>query len=90
MATTPDTIDALDRLLDPVGRCLTPEVARKIAELRADPDLQARIDELADKSTEGRLSEEERAQYETIVRAIDFIAVLQAKARDVLNRSEST
>ena len=87
MATTPDSIDALDRLLEPVGRCLTPEVARKIVELRADPELQAHIDELADKSTEGRLSEEERAQYETIVRAIDFIAVLQAKARAALNRS---
>lgn len=86
MATSPDTIDALDRLLEPVGRCFTPDVARKIVELRADPGLQARIDELADKSTEGRLSEEERSQYETIVRAIDFIAVLQAKARAVLNR----
>ncbi|HUY90298.1 MAG TPA: hypothetical protein VMV10_16295 [Pirellulales bacterium] len=89
MATSPDTIDVLDRLLEPVGRCLTPEVARKIVELRADPGLQVRIDELADKSTEGRLSEEERAQYEKIVCAIDFIAVLQAKARAVLNRSES-
>ena len=89
MGTSPDAIDALDRLLEPVGRCLTPEVARKIVELRADADLQARIDELADKSTEGRLSEEARAQYETIVRGIDFIAVLKAKARAVLNRSES-
>lgn len=89
MATTPETIGALDRLLEPVGRCFTPEVARKIVELRADPDLQARIDELADKSTDGRLSEEERSQYETIVRAIDFIAVLQAQARAVLKRSES-
>lgn len=81
MSPSSKTSDALDRLLDPVGRCLTPDVAREIAGLRADPAVQARIDELADKSTEGRLSSKERSEYETYVRAIDFIAVLQAKAR---------
>lgn len=78
----------LDRLLDPVGRCLTTEVARNIVDLRADPVAQARIDELADKSTAGRLSGEERTEYEAYVRAIDFIAVLQAKARAMLARGE--
>src|SRR6185503_10938101 len=34
----------LDRLLDPVGRCLTPEVARRLVALRAEPELQARVD----------------------------------------------
>jgi hypothetical protein len=90
MATSPETIDVLDRLLDPVGRCLTAEVARNIADLRADPIAQARIDELADKSTAGQLSDEERAEYETYVRAIDFIAILQAKARAMLGRGKAT
>lgn len=67
---------------------MTPEVARSIADLRADPLVQARIDELADKSTEGRLSSDEFAEYETYARAINFISVLQAKARAVLSRSE--
>jgi hypothetical protein len=89
MATSPETVDLLDRLLDPVGRCLTAEVARNIVDLRADPVAQARIDELADKSTEGRLSGEERTEYEAYVRAIDFIAVLQAKARAMLARGEA-
>jgi hypothetical protein len=88
MATSPETVDLLDRLLDPVGRCLTAEVARNIVDLRADPVAQARIDELADKSTEGQLSGEERAEYEAYVRAIDFIAILQAKARAMLTRGE--
>lgn len=79
------TNDALDRLLDPVSRCLTPEVAREIAGLRADPAVQERIDELADKSTEGNLSPQERSEYETYVGAIDFIAALQAKARAVIS-----
>lgn len=85
MSSSPETTDALERLLDPVGRCLTPEVAREIAEMRADPDVQARIDELAGKSTEGELSPKEKTEYETYVRAIDFIAVLQAKARIVIS-----
>ena len=74
----------LVRLLKPFGDCLTPEVAEKIANLRADPEVQARIDELADKCTEGELTVEEQAEYDSYVHAIDFIAVLQAQARKVL------
>jgi hypothetical protein len=75
---------ALDRLLDPISRCLTKEVARRLVELRADPTLQERLDILADKNTEGQLSPEEYAEYETYVWALDFIAILQAKARRLL------
>lgn len=75
---------ALDRILEPVSRCFTPEVAQALLSLRADADTQARIEELADKSTEGQLSADERAEYETYVSAIDFLAVLQSKARKIL------
>jgi hypothetical protein len=71
----------LDRLLDPVTRCLTPEVARRVAELRADPELQDRMELLATRNTEGRLTAEETEEYETYVRASRIIAILQAKAR---------
>ena len=54
--------DVLDRVLDPFIHCLTPEVARRISNLRADPDMQARVDELAGKANEGRLNERERAE----------------------------
>jgi hypothetical protein len=74
----------LDRLLDPVTRCLTPEVARRVAELRADPELQDRMDLLATRNTEGRLTAEETEEYETYVRASRIIAILQAKARALL------
>jgi hypothetical protein len=74
----------LDRLLEPVSRCLTPEVARRLVGLRAEPEIQERLDLLADKATEDALTPEERAEYETYVRALDFIAVLQAKARALL------
>ena len=85
MSLTQDPVaDALDRLLDPISRCLTTEVAQQLVDLRADPALQERLDLLADKNTEGELSPEERAEYETYVRALDFIAILQAKARRLL------
>jgi len=76
----------IDRLVEPVARALTPEVARAIVRLRADPEVQARMEELADKCNEGRLTPEEREEYETAVRFGNFLAILQAKARAALRR----
>jgi hypothetical protein len=76
----------LDRILDPFAECLTPEVARRTVALRADPQSQARIDELADKNAEGRISEDELAEYDTYIQAIDFLTILQAKARSLLEQ----
>ena len=70
----------LDQLLDPVGQLLTPEVARKLAHYRFDA-------KVARKCNEGRLTEDEQREYETYVHAIDFLAILQAKARALLRRS---
>jgi hypothetical protein len=81
---TAAAFSALDRILAPVGRCLTPEVARALVRLRADDEMHARLEELADKSTEGTLSPAERDEYTAYVSALDFLAVLQAKARAVL------
>ncbi|MEE8585676.1 MAG: serine hydrolase domain-containing protein [Acidobacteriota bacterium] len=74
----------LERLLDPVSNCLTREVAQKLVGLRADPELQDRMDALAERCNEGRLSESEEREYDTYVRAIDFITILQLKARSIL------
>ena len=86
MALAPNN-PVLDRLLDPVARSLTPETARALVALRADPETQARIDELADKCNEGRLTPAEREEYETAVQASTFIAILQAKARALLRKA---
>ena len=89
MINTMKTLDApvLDRLLDPVGRILTPDVARDLVKLRFDPKAQARIDKLARRCNDGKLTDAERSEYETYVYVIDFIAILQAKARALLKRS---
>jgi len=73
--------------LEPVARCFTPDVARQIIELRADPALQTRLDSLAGKANEGELTENDREQYEAYVEAIDIIAILQAKARKMLDEN---
>jgi hypothetical protein len=82
-ATTP----TLDRILEPVGRALNPEAARTLAELRLDAKTQARIDRLARKCNEGNLTPKEQSEYEAYVSAIDFVGILQAKARAFLARS---
>ena len=76
----------LDKLLDPVTEVLTPSVAKAIAELQADPRIQARVDELASKSSSGRLTDAERRQFRDYVEAIDFLGILQAKACAVATR----
>jgi hypothetical protein len=77
----------LDNLLNPVADCLTPEAAQQLIDLEASADTRARLNELADKSNEGRLSPEERAEYEAYVHAIDLIGILQARVRQQLRRA---
>jgi hypothetical protein len=74
----------LDELLEPIGACLTPEVAERLAQLVAPESVQTRMQELARKSAEGALSDHEREEYEAFVSAGNFIAILQSKARRLL------
>jgi hypothetical protein len=69
----------LDRILGPVGRCLSARAARELASLRADKQAQARGRELAEKCNDGTLTTEERAEYEACVMAANVVAILQAK-----------
>ncbi|HEX4134034.1 MAG TPA: hypothetical protein VHY84_05375 [Bryobacteraceae bacterium] len=57
-----------------------PDKRDAVMGFRADPQLQARIEELARKSTEGQLTEEERAEYSGFVRANKFVAILKRQA----------
>jgi hypothetical protein len=55
----------------------------------ADEETQRRIDELGEKCNEGELTPAEREEYDAYVQAIDFIGILQAKARVVSQRNGS-
>jgi hypothetical protein len=81
---------ALDRILDSFTRCLTPAAARAVVAFRADEVTQARIAELAERCNEGRLTAQERSEYEAYVRGIDLIAILQSKARRFLAQSRKS
>ena len=80
----------LSELLEPVGQMMPIDFARKLAALRASPEVQAKIDELADRSNEGQLTAEEEAEYLAYVDAIDVISILQAKARSVIARQPNS
>ena len=75
----------LDRLFAPLGECLTLDTARRIANLRADSELQAQVDQLADKANAGTLSEEERSQYQRYLQFAQFVTLLQIRARDIID-----
>ena len=83
------TFNYLDRFLDPMTAAFTPEMARTIADLRADPATQARVDRLAVKANAGTLTAEEDLEYKSYVEASDIIAIIQSKARRYLaNRDD--
>ena len=86
---TPSTVTSvLGRALEPIGGCLTPDAARRLLKLKLDKKAQARLDLLADKCTEGELSLEERAEYESSVLTLELLTLLQVEARVVLSRLE--
>jgi hypothetical protein len=72
-------------VLGALGQCLDRQSAEAIVRLRADAEMQGRIEELADKSNEGRLTQDERDEYEALIRVGNFVAILQAKARRLLS-----
>jgi hypothetical protein len=86
-----NTIDAavLDGLLDPLSRCLDAESARRITEFHIAPEIQARVNVLAEQANDGALSDEEKTEYEALINAADFISVLKLKAQRQLTTSGS-
>ena len=81
---TANGVHVFEQLLEPLGRCLTPDVAKSLLQLRAPATAQARIEELADRCTAGALTPDEEAEYEAYVWAGNLVAILQAKARALL------
>lgn len=82
--TNPESL-AFDRGVRPVLKIVLPEKADAIISFRADSELQRRIEELARKSTEGELTDDERAEYAGYVRANKFVAILKRQAQQLSN-----
>lgn len=68
-------------LLQPIAACFTPDVARRIVDLRPNEPARLRLDALRAKANEGSLTDEERAEYEEFVDTLDFVAALKAQAK---------
>jgi hypothetical protein len=80
----------LDQLVGQLGDCLTPESARRLLALKANPKLQRRVDDFAERHSQGLLTPEEQAEYGGYVYFDTFVAILKSKARQLLaaNRGE--
>lgn len=78
MSGTPPLLEAL---AESVAACLDSTSLRAIAELQIGEPAQARLDELADRANEGRLTTEERAEYESFIGASEFLGLAQLRAR---------
>jgi len=86
MATASET-EVLAKLMRPLSRSLSADLARALLSLRADEETQARYDELADRNTRGALSRDEAQELEAIVRANTFLGILKAQAQATLKPS---
>ena len=72
---------AFHRGVIPLLHLLLPGKEDAVLNTVPDQGLRQRIEDLAAKSTEGELSDEERAEYVGYVRANKFVAILQREAR---------
>jgi hypothetical protein len=81
---TPSEIGAFDRGVRPLMQIALSEKAEAVISFGADPELQERIDELAERSAEGQLTETERSEYAGYVRANKFVAILQQYAQSLI------
>jgi hypothetical protein len=82
-----DTVAGLDSLLEPLSLCLDAESARRLVAFRIDQPVQARIEILGERSNEGSLDGSERSEYEALINATDFIAILKLKAQRHLDQN---
>ena len=81
--------DIIHRMLDPVAEAFNADAARRLSDLRIDPELQQHMERLADLANEGQLTPEQRSEYELILNIGDIVSVLRVKARAVLTTAAS-
>jgi hypothetical protein len=67
------------------SRCLDAESARRVLALSVATSVQERVEALAERANEGLLSDDERSEYEALINAEDFVAILKLKARRQLS-----
>lgn len=79
-----ETTTIISEALRPITDSLTGDVAKQFAELKLTGPVQDRVDVLASKCNEGELTEQEKSEYESLVKVGNILAVLKAKARKIV------
>ena len=84
----PGQITALERLMRPLSRTLTLDLARALIAIQADAETQTRYDDLAGRHTEGQLTHDEQAEIEAIVKANTLLGILKVEAHAFLAHAQ--
>jgi hypothetical protein len=87
MPESPIQRTTFERLLHPLVRELTPEMAHALLRVRADEEVVRRHEYLADRITEGQLTAEEADELVQIVNANLMVSVLKAEAQAYLRHA---
>lgn len=81
MNTTTEAHQAFHRSTAPIFELLSVDQLRQLSQLQADPSLANRVQTLAQKANEGKLTASESAEYEAYIEANNLLAILQGEAR---------
>lgn len=81
-----EEVDILSRVIDPNNPTLNPAAAEALLELAFSESDHARMSELARKSNEGSISEQEKRELGGFVFVGDVLSLLKAKARASLRK----
>ena len=82
--SSPSSPGLLETLADSVAACLDAPSLRAIANLELDSKTRKRLDELAEKANEGKLSADERVEYQSFIGVSEFLGLAQLRARAIL------
>lgn len=74
----------VDLVFESAAATMTPEVARWLSEFQASPQLEARLEDFAERNTEGQLSDDEREEYSALMELGDIFSALRLRARKFL------
>jgi len=80
MANTRDLVN-IERLLRPLRRELTVDMAGALLRLKADAKVQALYEMLANRNTEGTLTSKQRSELQSLVRANSLLTCSKPKQR---------
>jgi hypothetical protein len=78
--------DIFSRVIDPSNPSLSPEAARALLEIGFSETDHARMAELAGKSNDGSITEDERRELQGYVFVGDVLSMFKAKARASLHK----